>query len=963
MAVTPIIVYATDLNGNVQSGAKLYPYAAGTTTPQATYTDSGLGTPAAHPVVCDSAGRAVVWMDSSLGDYKLILTNSAGSATYFSQDNIDASAITPMMLIYPALLGDQTLNTTDSPTFASVTLGAVPFSGVVTDPGADRIMFWDDSDTQVEWLGLGTGLSITANTLGLDADLVAISGLTPADGAFIVGDSTAFVAESGATARTSLGLAIGTDVLAYDANLQAFATAFTAPTVDGTAGQYIKTDGAGTLSFATPAGGGDVLKAETNLSVDDYTALKALDAGISPSVFVEDAARGGVFVWDAIDLSAAITADTAEGVYVPPTSDATGASGAWVRQVRGPLNILWFGAILYENLTDANSGSDSSTAIQAAIDYASSHENADDRGGEVFIPAGYFKKAATITLDTAGVSLIGEGSTASYLIDTKTTSGPMIRVQASRCALKDFYVRGTTTSFASGQDIGSPAILLQPLDAVNLISGAVIDNVQTHYVRGSGLIINRTSSVVVNQVTHVNVGRHGLVISNLAEGQTTNNNQQTGFITVNDCRTTTSGGHTLLVGAATGAGNNSAYRVTVFNYDGGEALTDATVATEEDAGIFFRGTECSLTGSANAGTGNILPVVLAGRNVVFDRHRFTAADITQELINIQLYESGDNETRGVTIGSCVATGAAAGTFTSCVTITGTPTTSGANDIKIIGGFSILRSGDAIVAAGPAVAGTSLESVNLLVDYNGMVSRNNFTVGRQSGGTYNGNIVTATSDQYPSLTFNAGATRKGQLVSDVNNGDFAAGCDGDFLWRDASTSGSDIMELTNAGALTIGETSGGTYDANITLDASSDRYPAIEIKAGATAVATTTYDVNTGRTFFESDDDFQWKDSPTSGNKILDLSNSGAMSWFDASYVKAMGWDPSAQSNTGGLGLNESSPNYRLDVNGTFGFKPGSSVDPADVGHVVIEATNNTTLTFKLKGSDGNIRTATLTLSL
>ena len=44
--------------------------------------------------------------------------------------------------------------------------------------------------------------------------------------------------------------AIGTTVLAYDANLQAFVTAFTLPTVDGTSGQAIVTNGSGTLSFA-----------------------------------------------------------------------------------------------------------------------------------------------------------------------------------------------------------------------------------------------------------------------------------------------------------------------------------------------------------------------------------------------------------------------------------------------------------------------------------------------------------------------------------------------------------------------------------------------------------------------------------------------------------------------------------------------------------------------------------------
>ena len=65
---------------------------------------------------------------------------------------------------------------------------------------------------------------------------------------------------------------------------------------------------------------------------------------------------------------------------------------------------------------------------------------------------------------------------------------------------------------------------------------------------------------------------------------------------------------------------------------------------------------------------------------------------------------------------------------------------------------------------------------------------------------------------------------------------------------------------------------------------------------------------------------------------------------------------------GDVGINEIAPDYKLDVNGSFGFTPGSSVTPVDNGDVVIEATDNTTLTFKLKGSDGVLRTGTLTLS-
>jgi hypothetical protein len=43
-------------------------------------------------------------------------------------------------------------------------------------------------------------------------------------------------------------------------------------------------------------------------------------------------------------------------------------------------------------------------------------------------------------------------------------------------------------------------------------------------------------------------------------------------------------------------------------------------------------------------------------------------------------------------------------------------------------------------------------------------------------------------------------------------------------------------------------------------------------------------------------------------------------------------------------------------------KPAASVTPAANGDLVFEATSNTTLTIKYRGTDGTIRTATLTLA-
>jgi len=65
--------------------------------------------------------------------------------------------------------------------------------------------------------------------------------------------------------------------------------------------------------------------------------------------------RGGPFKWDSSVLSAQVMADPLSGVYVAPTSDLTGASGAWVRSERTPVQTQWF------NNGDAN------TAINAAL--------------------------------------------------------------------------------------------------------------------------------------------------------------------------------------------------------------------------------------------------------------------------------------------------------------------------------------------------------------------------------------------------------------------------------------------------------------------------------------------------------------------------------------------------------------------------------------------------------------------
>jgi hypothetical protein len=80
---------------------------------------------------------------------------------------------------------------------------------------------------------------------------------------------------------------------------------------------------------------------------------------------------------------------------------------------------------------------------------------------------------------------------------------------------------------------------------------------------------------------------------------------------------------------------------------------------------------------------------------------------------------------------------------------------------------------------------------------------------------------------------------------------------------------------------------------------------------------------------------QWAD--------LFLASGGVINWADGTYR-----------------ITQSGAN--LIFSGGAHFSPGASQTPANNGQVTFELTNNTTLTFKAKGSDGTVRSGTVTLS-
>lgn len=75
---TPIMQFL-DASGRPLIGAKLCTYAAGTSTPQATYTSYTAGTPNTNPVIADAGGRVQVWIGAL--SYKFVLRNGGGATS------------------------------------------------------------------------------------------------------------------------------------------------------------------------------------------------------------------------------------------------------------------------------------------------------------------------------------------------------------------------------------------------------------------------------------------------------------------------------------------------------------------------------------------------------------------------------------------------------------------------------------------------------------------------------------------------------------------------------------------------------------------------------------------------------------------------------------------------------------------------------------------------------------------
>jgi hypothetical protein len=90
-----------------------------------------------------------------------------------------------------------------------------------------------------------------------------------------------------------------------------------------------------------------------NIGYATRSAMAAVNGASAANAILRESGREGLFVFSSTNLSTFVTADTQQGIYVAPSSDTTGASGAWVRKFSGPIDPKWFG-VLSTNSASAN---------------------------------------------------------------------------------------------------------------------------------------------------------------------------------------------------------------------------------------------------------------------------------------------------------------------------------------------------------------------------------------------------------------------------------------------------------------------------------------------------------------------------------------------------------------------------------------------------------------------------------
>lgn len=153
-----------DINGEPLVGGKVYTYTAGTTTPEATFTDDTGGSSNTNPVILDSRGEANIWLGGA--NYKFKLTD-ANDVEIWTVDYISA----PVSGASPTLSGNVAIDTNSSSPALKITQTGTGYALRVQD-SADP----DATSTVIDNTGrIGIGTVSPSELLDVSGGNIALT--------------------------------------------------------------------------------------------------------------------------------------------------------------------------------------------------------------------------------------------------------------------------------------------------------------------------------------------------------------------------------------------------------------------------------------------------------------------------------------------------------------------------------------------------------------------------------------------------------------------------------------------------------------------------------------------------------------------------------------------------------------------------------------------------------------------
>jgi hypothetical protein len=154
-----------DAAGVPLAGGLLYTYAAGTTTPQATYTDSTGATANSNPIVLDARGEANIWLGSATYKFKLC---DANNTELWTVDNISA----PTSGLSPVLSGNVTISSSSSGPALSITqsgTGALIKAPDATNPALTLFTVDNTGHIGIGTASPGSEIDVAGGTIQVSA--------------------------------------------------------------------------------------------------------------------------------------------------------------------------------------------------------------------------------------------------------------------------------------------------------------------------------------------------------------------------------------------------------------------------------------------------------------------------------------------------------------------------------------------------------------------------------------------------------------------------------------------------------------------------------------------------------------------------------------------------------------------------------------------------------------------------